>query len=62
MTSSKLLQSSAALWLVAAASYLACEAVAAAAFPGYRYTHNYISALGNPVAENHTHPASGGSA
>ncbi|MBD8507935.1 DUF998 domain-containing protein, partial [Hoyosella sp. G463] len=33
----------------AAAWYLACEAAAAVAFPGYSYSRNYISDLGIPV-------------
>jgi hypothetical membrane protein len=37
-----------ALWLLAGMTYLACEAAAAAAFPGYSYARNYISDLGVP--------------
>ena len=36
------------LWLLAAFAYLASEAIAAAAFPGYSYAYNYISDLGVP--------------
>lgn len=36
------------LWLLAAICYLASEAIAAAAFPGYSYALNYISDLGVP--------------
>jgi hypothetical membrane protein len=36
------------LWLLAGLTYLASEAIAAAAFPGYSYAHNYISDLGVP--------------
>jgi hypothetical membrane protein len=38
----------AACWAVAGAVYLGLEAVAAAAFPGYRYATNFISDLGRP--------------
>jgi len=37
-----------ALWLLAGIAYLVSEAIAAAAFPGYSYAHNYISDLGVP--------------
>lgn len=37
-----------ALWLLAGMVYLACEAIAASAFPGYSYAENYISDLGVP--------------
>jgi hypothetical membrane protein len=43
-----LLRLAGALWLLAAISYLMSEAIAAAAFPGYSYVHNYISDLGVP--------------
>jgi hypothetical membrane protein len=43
------IRASAVLWLVAGVSYLACEAAAAAAFPGYSYVRNVISELGNPA-------------
>ncbi|MEO6716228.1 MAG: DUF998 domain-containing protein [Novosphingobium sp.] len=36
------------LWLLAGICYLAAEAIAAAAFPGYSYARNYISDLGVP--------------
>jgi hypothetical membrane protein len=35
-------------WLVAGAVYLSLEAIAAAAVPGYRYAHDFISDLGQP--------------
>jgi hypothetical membrane protein len=37
-----------AFWLMAGLVYLACETIAAAAFPGYSYADNYISDLGVP--------------
>lgn len=37
------------LWLLGAAGYLAAEALAAAALPGYRYGTDYISTLGDPT-------------
>lgn len=37
------------LWLLAAAGYLAAEAFAAVALPGYRYGTDYISSLGDPT-------------
>ena len=37
------------LWLLAAAGYLAVEAFAAVALPGYRYGTDYISTLGDPT-------------
>lgn len=43
-----LLRLAGALWLLAAMAYLMSEAIAAAAFPGYSYAHNYISDLGVP--------------
>jgi hypothetical membrane protein len=44
------------LWLLAGLAYLAAEAIAATAYPGYSYVHNYISDLGipYPVAGNHS--------
>ncbi|MEA9986200.1 MULTISPECIES: DUF998 domain-containing protein [Subtercola] len=38
----------AALWAAAGLAYVAAEAAAAAAFPGYSYATNYISDLGVP--------------
>ncbi|MCK5892802.1 MAG: DUF998 domain-containing protein [Aeromicrobium sp.] len=38
----------AACWIAAGVVYLAAEAVAASAFPGYSYAQNYISDLGIP--------------
>ena len=38
------------LWLLAGTTYLACETIAAAAFPGYSYSRNYISDLGVAAA------------
>jgi hypothetical membrane protein len=38
------------LWLLAGATYLASETIAAAAFPGYSYARNYISDLGVAAA------------
>lgn len=35
-------------WLVAGVAYVGLEAVAAAAYPGYRYAHDFISDLGRP--------------
>ena len=43
-----LLRLAGALWLLAGVMYLACESIAAAAFPGYSYARNYISDLGVP--------------
>lgn len=43
-----LLRLAGALWLLAGIVYLASEAIAAAAFPGYSYAYNYISDLGVP--------------
>ncbi|MGU3649892.1 DUF998 domain-containing protein [Mycolicibacterium sp. A43C] len=40
----------AALWILGAAGYLVAEALAAAALPGYRYSADYISTLGDPAA------------
>lgn len=37
------------LWIVAGAVYLGLEAVVAHQFPGYSYTGNYISDLGDPA-------------
>lgn len=49
MTSRRTLVTTAAvLWIAGAAVYVATEAVAAAAFPGYSYATNYISDLGIP--------------
>jgi len=49
MTSRRTLVTTAAvLWIAGAAVYVATEAVAAAAFPGYSYATNYISDLGVP--------------
>lgn len=39
----------AVLWLLAAAGYLAAEAFAATALPGYGYGSDYISTLGDPA-------------
>jgi hypothetical membrane protein len=39
---------SVACWSVAGVAYLALEAIAAAAHPGYRYATNFISDLGRP--------------
>ena len=41
----------AACWILAGVVYVATEAVAAAAFPGYSYATNYISDLGIPQVE-----------
>ena len=41
-------RSAGALWLAAGLLYLTAEAIAAGAFPGYSYAHNYISDLGVP--------------
>lgn len=38
------------LWLLAAAGYLAAEALAAGALPGYGYGADYISTLGDPTS------------
>src|SRR3954467_538492 len=35
-------------WLIGGVAYVALEAVAAAAFPGYDYATNFISDLGRP--------------
>lgn len=43
-----LMRAAGALWLLAGTCYLTCETIAAAAFPGYSYAHNYISDLGVP--------------
>jgi hypothetical membrane protein len=43
-----LLRLAGVLWLCAGLCYLASEAIAAAAFPGYSYATNYISDLGVP--------------
>ena len=40
------------LWLVGAAVYLICEAVAAARLPGYSYIADYISDLGVSAVMN----------
>jgi hypothetical membrane protein len=40
-------------WIAAAAVYVATEAVAASAFPGYSYAANYISDLGIPEVGEH---------
>src|SRR5262249_46228426 len=37
-----------ALWRLPGPAYLACEAAAAAAFPGYSYARDFISDLGVP--------------
>lgn len=37
-----------ACWLIAGVAYVGLEAVAAAAYPGYRYAHDFISDLGRP--------------
>ena len=42
-------RAAALLWLLAAAGYLAAEAFAAAALPGYGYGADYISTLGDPT-------------
>jgi hypothetical membrane protein len=39
-------RAAAVIWLVGAAVYLVCEAVAAASVPGYSYSADYISDLG----------------
>lgn len=43
----------AVLWLLAAAGYLAAEAFAATALPGYGYGADYISTLGDPAVSPH---------
>lgn len=43
-----LLRAAGVLWVLAPLWYLLCEAVAAAAFPGYDYARFYISDLGVP--------------
>ena len=40
------------IWLVGAAVYLVCEAIAAARFAGYSYVHDYISDLGVSAVMN----------
>jgi hypothetical membrane protein len=45
------------LWLIAGATYLAAEAIAAAAYPGYSYARNYISDLGIPYPVAGAHSA-----
>ena len=40
------------IWLVGAAVYLVCEAVAAASVPGYSYSADYISDLGVSAVMN----------
>ena len=40
------------IWLVGATVYLVCEALAAARFPGYSYTADYISDLGVSAVMN----------
>lgn len=41
-------KAAAACWLAAGIAYVTLEAIAAAAHPGYRYAHDYISDLGRP--------------
>lgn len=41
-------RAAAAAWTLGAVAYLAAEALAAAARPGYHYAHDYISDLGVP--------------
>ena len=43
----------AACWLTAGIAYVGLEAFAAAAEPGYRYTHDFISDLGRPTSPLH---------
>jgi hypothetical membrane protein len=50
--SAKLARRAAATWLVGGTLYVACEAVAAARYPGYRYVGNYISDLGTSAVMN----------
>jgi hypothetical membrane protein len=38
----------AACWLIAGVAYPSLEAIAATAYPGYRYAHDFISDLGRP--------------
>ena len=38
----------AACWLIAGTTYVVLEAAAAAAYPDYRYAHDFISDLGRP--------------
>jgi hypothetical membrane protein len=45
-------RAAAVLWLVGAAVYLICEALAAARLPGYSYTADYISDLGVSAVMN----------
>jgi hypothetical membrane protein len=45
-------RAAAVLWLVGAAVYLICEALAAARSPGYSYTADYISDLGVSAVMN----------
>jgi len=45
------LRAAAWCWIVAGVAYLAAEAAAASAFPGYSYATNYISDLGIPDVE-----------
>lgn len=44
-----LVPAAAAMWIASATVYVASEAIAAAAFPGYSYATNYISDLGIPT-------------
>jgi hypothetical membrane protein len=46
------IRAAAGLWLAGATVYLVCEAIAAARFPGYRYTADYISDLGVSAVMN----------
>lgn len=41
------------IWLIGATVYLACEAIAAASFPGYSYRDDYISDLGVSAVMNY---------
>lgn len=41
-------RSAAACWLIGGIAYVSLEAIAAAAVPGYRYAHDFISDLGMP--------------
>ena len=45
-------RAAAVMWLLSAAVYLTCEAVAAARAPGYSYVQNYISDLGVSAVMN----------
>jgi hypothetical membrane protein len=45
-------RTAAVIWLLGAAVYVVCEAVAAAGKPGYRYLTNYISDLGTSAVMN----------